>query len=269
MIEIKDGRHPLQELFVQKFISNSFVSRENEKKVHVITGPNACGKSVYLKQICLIVYMSQIGSFVPAEYVRLTPVDRIFTRIKSNESISTGESTYLSDIKQIADICQEYSDNSLIVIDEFGKSTDFRSGLALLSALVDFFIEHEKTAHILITTHFLSLPKHIRYHEKVFFKTFQVSLMNDIISYGYKLLDGISPASYGILVAKAVGISPDIVERAFQVKQMFENNNLIEPLKKQSSVKSSRRLIYVAELFEKVDLDSCNPLELLDRFKQF
>lgn len=269
MIEIKDGRHPLQELFVQKFISNSFVSRGNERKVHVITGPNACGKSVYLKQICLIVYLSQIGSFVPAEFARISPVDKIFTRIKSSESISTGESTYFSDLKQVAGVCKGFTNNSLVVIDEFGKSTDPRSGLSLLAALVDFFNSSNKTAHILITTHFLSLCDHIRRPERILLKTFEVTLDSEKIHYGFRIIDGKSPASYGILVAKVVGISSKIVERATDIKEMVQNNCLIEPLHIQKSSARSRRLIAVAELFEKVDLDSRDPNQLLESIKHF
>ncbi|XP_074593440.1 mutS protein homolog 5-like [Brevipalpus obovatus] len=270
VIEIKNGRHPLQEFFVKEFVPNDCASGMNNENITIITGPNACGKSIYLKQICLIAYMAHIGSFVPADFLRIGPLDSIFTRIKAIDSVSNNTSTFLSDVIQIAKICREYTSRSLIAIDEFGKSTDPRSGPSLLASLVDFFTgKSHKKPHTFISTHFLSIGDHIEKEQLVSFKTFKVDARDDGIIYNYKLIDGKSTKSRGILLARVVGLSQQFVARATQIENALRSRVIVEPCYIPESVRKTQKLIGIAEMFEKIDLNGVNLADFFRTIKEF
>ncbi|CAG2106689.1 unnamed protein product [Medioppia subpectinata] len=137
VIEIRDGRHPLIELMSKTFVPNDYYSGGQHKKVKIISGPNACGKSVYLKQICLIVFMAHIGSYVPALSANIPIVDRIFTRLHTPESMSMRLSTFMLDLNQMSNASKYTTKRSLVVVDEFGKGTQSVDGLALMAACLN------------------------------------------------------------------------------------------------------------------------------------
>ncbi|XP_070196128.1 mutS protein homolog 5-like isoform X2 [Littorina saxatilis] len=151
VIDVKKGRHPIQELCCSPFIPNDIQSSGAHGKVKILTGPNACGKSVYLKQVAVIVYMAHIGSFVPAESALVGQIDRIFSRVKSLESVSVGLSTFMLDINQMADALNNATSKSLVVVDEFGKGTETVDGLSLLSASLRFWLKKmEGCPHVFV-----------------------------------------------------------------------------------------------------------------------
>ncbi|XP_055956684.1 mutS protein homolog 5-like isoform X2 [Patella vulgata] len=158
IIDVQSGRHPVQEICCSQFVPNDYCSKNGEGKIKILTGPNACGKSVYLKQVALIVYMSHIGSFVPAESATIGTVDRIFTRIKSLESVSIGLSTFMLDISQMSEALNCATNRSLVMVDEFGKGTESIDGLSLLCSSLRYWQAMENLCpHILVSTHFHSI----------------------------------------------------------------------------------------------------------------
>ncbi|RUS88484.1 hypothetical protein EGW08_003742, partial [Elysia chlorotica] len=158
VINIKGGRHPLQEMCCSPYVPNDTVMGGPNSRIQLLTGPNACGKSVYLKQVALIVFMSHIGSFVPAASASIGPVDRFFSRIKSMESVSNGISTFLQDSLQVSHALNEATSSSLVIVDEFGKGTESIDGLALLTAVIKFWIDKGiASPYVLISTHYHSI----------------------------------------------------------------------------------------------------------------
>ncbi|XP_078316540.1 mutS protein homolog 5-like isoform X2 [Crassostrea virginica] len=158
VIDIKGGRHPIQEVCCSPFVPNDTLSNQSYGKMKVLTGPNASGKSVYLKQVALIVYLAHLGSFVPAESAVIGCVDRIFTRIRSLDSVSVGLSTFMIDVNQMSEALRDATARSLVVVDEFGKGTELVDGMALLCACLSFWIDKGKSCpHTLVSTHFHSI----------------------------------------------------------------------------------------------------------------
>ncbi|CAJ0965962.1 unnamed protein product [Ranitomeya imitator] len=158
IINIKEGRHPLMVFCSGTFVPNPTETGEQEKRIKIVTGPNSCGKSVYLKQVGLIVFMAMVGSYVPASYAEIGPIDGIFTRLQTRESVSLGLSTFMIDLNQMARAVNNATANSLILIDEFGKGTNTVDGLSLLAAILRHWIEQGSSCpHILLSTNFHSL----------------------------------------------------------------------------------------------------------------
>nr|XP_008260818.2 mutS protein homolog 5 isoform X4 [Oryctolagus cuniculus] len=157
-VRIQNGRHPLMELCARTFVPNSVECGGDKERVKVITGPNSSGKSIFLKQVGLITFMALVGSFVPAEEAEIGPVDAIFTRIHSCESISLGLSTFMIDLNQVAKAVNNATERSLVLIDEFGKGTNTVDGLALLAAVLQHWLALGPACpHIFVATNFLSL----------------------------------------------------------------------------------------------------------------
>ncbi|KAG8300780.1 MutS protein msh5 [Homalodisca vitripennis] len=159
-IHITKGRHILQELCVDVFVPNDTNSNEEHGFVKILSGPNASGKSVYLKQVALIVYLAHVGSFVPSEHATIGILDEIHTRVQTVESISTHLSAFMLDLRQMSLALRNSSSNSLVLVDEFGKGTTEIDGLGILSACLEHFIERGNDCpHLFVSTHFHSLPK--------------------------------------------------------------------------------------------------------------
>ncbi|KAJ4450533.1 hypothetical protein ANN_01960 [Periplaneta americana] len=155
VLDITGGRHPLQELCVDSYVPNDILSGDQQSLVKIITGPNASGKSVYLKQVALIAYLAHIGSFVPAESARIGILNHIHTRIQTVESVATNMSAFVVDLKQmLLSLCCS-SPRSLIIVDEFGKGTTEIDGLALLTSCLNHFLSRgDKCPHVFASTHF-------------------------------------------------------------------------------------------------------------------
>jgi DNA mismatch repair protein MSH5 len=251
IIAINGGRHPLQELTVSSYIPNDayieggsgeeqdgsheislFPSRttslpENTKgpSLLIMTGPNYSGKSVYLKQIALIVYMGHIGSFVPAESATIGLTDKILTRIATRESVSKNQSAFMIDLQQIALAMSIATRRSLVIIDEFGKGTNSSDGAGLACGALEYFLSlDEERPKVLAATHFHEIfeTKYLKDRPELAFGHMEVQVdaaaeLNDQITYLYTFSPGKDMSSFGTCCAIMNGIDPAIVERASEL----------------------------------------------------
>ncbi|KAJ8305871.1 hypothetical protein KUTeg_016416, partial [Tegillarca granosa] len=219
VIEVKGGRHPLQEICCSPFVPNDiFNGQENSGKIKVLTGPNASGKSVYLKQVALIVYLAHIGSFVPAEEAAIGPVDRIFTRIKSFESVSVGLSTFMLDINQMSEALRNATEKSLV------------DGLALLSSCLKYWNAMEDMCpHVYVSTHFHSLiHQHLLPKSPLIkYMTMETIHDGDELLFLYQLIEGQTSSSYASHIASQAGLPQEIVKRGTEVSDLIRQNKPI------------------------------------------
>ncbi|VDD86916.1 unnamed protein product [Enterobius vermicularis] len=212
VIDVDKARHPLAELLsIKKFVPNPIRSGCAQTKVKLIIGPNASGKSVYLKQVGLIVFLAHIGSFVPAERAVIGPIDRILTRLYTVDCVADGLSSFAKDIAQMASCLRRSTGQSLIIIDEFGKGTLTEVGVSLLAASLNSWIDRGKSLcpHVFVSSHFHSLMNFL--HQD-----------STILSYHviYILVDGIIDCSYAIYTAEAAGIPESVIKRSLEVRMV-------------------------------------------------
>ncbi|XP_050524042.1 mutS protein homolog 5-like isoform X2 [Daktulosphaira vitifoliae] len=246
-INIIKGRHFLQEIYVNEIIPNSYFSSQSSAPIKILNGFNASGKSVYLKQVALIAYLSHIGSYVSAEMVTISVLDHIFTRIQSNESISTLMSAFMIDLKQMSVALNESTCKSLVVLDEFGKGTSDTNGLSILLACVVYFVKKPLCLlpHIIISTHFymlpIMLPQLIQEAEilnKIKYFTMNSTIVNDKIEYSYKIEENLVNEYHTTSMAHKVavfnGLPNGIINRASRILQNNGSNNIIPPMSENS-----------------------------------
>ncbi len=234
-IIISDGRHPVVERLMEKgsFIPNDTELDRNRNQILIITGPNMAGKSTYLRQVALIVIMAQMGSFVPAKEAKIGIVDKIFTRIGASDDISRGVSTFLAEMMETANILNNISEKSLVILDEVGRGTSTYDGLALAWAVVEE-LHNNKKPRSLFATHFHELTKIEDFLSGVRNYNFLVKEWGDEIIFLRKLNPGPSDQSYGIQVARLAGLPKSVIERAKEVLTKFEEGEVfsIRKLKK-------------------------------------
>eukprot|EP00808_Paulinella_micropora_P007689 g61266.t1 len=240
-LQIEDGRHILQEMVVDQYIPNSSTFHPLESRIHVLTGPNSSGKSVYMKQVLLIVYMAHIGSFVPAKAATIGICDRILTRLRSNEAITSSMSSFSSDSSQIAFMLRNCTPRSVVLIDEYGKGTARNDGIALLASIIRLFQTWEASGpRVLIATHFHELFTRELIEESKYLSFFTMSFtkaMDDSRDDGigeliflYKLKPGIETNSFGFHCALRAGMDSQFVQRAKQISQAISQKLPITPL---------------------------------------
>lgn len=220
---IKRGRHPIVEQNVQIFIDNSTVI-DNNKNFILLTGPNMAGKSTYMRQIALISILMQVGSFVPADYAKLPVFDRIFTRIGAHDNLYFGESTFMVEMKEMADIISNSTKNSLIILDEVGRGTSTYDGLSLAKALIEYIID-KINAKTIFATHFHELTSLEGKYSSIKNQTMEVQEKNGEILFLRKVVDGASDKSYGIHVATLAGIKDSIISKAKIYLDEYEKNH--------------------------------------------
>ena len=224
VFDVKDSRHPVIEtLQNMEFVSNDICL--NEKNIWIITGPNMAGKSTFLRQVALISFMAQIGSFVPASMANLCLVDRIFTRIGAGDSLAKGNSTFMNEMLETSIILNQATDKSLVILDELGRGTSTYDGFSIAQAVLENIASKIK-CKTLFATHYQELAK----LEKVFpnVQCYTVSIKewdNDII-FLHKIVKGVSNKSYGIHVANIAGLPEDVVERAKHILADIEENGI-------------------------------------------
>lgn len=233
--DVKNAFHPTRGNFHTLIPNNiSFSTHEagRSAKIMVITGPNSCGKTTYMKTACLVIYMAHIGCFVPATSARIGLTDAILTRLHSANSISTGLSTFATDLNQINYALSRATACSLIVIDEFGKGTNARDGFNLLKGLIIYLVAKGITSpHVMVATHFNHLADHLqRYNEYILYKTFLVKkdMSKDAIVYEFKVVDGVSESSLADQVAINAGIPSTIIKRAGQIRDYITGGREIQ-----------------------------------------
>lgn len=229
-IIINNGRHPLVESAGNSFVPNTFSSGGPHSKIKVITGPSNCGKSIYLKQVALIVYMAHIGSFVPAESAQIGAVDAILTCMYLEESLLHGLSSFGMQLNQMSHIFQERSGKSLVIMDEYGKGTKVANGIGLLVGTIESFINDPATCpHTLLATHFHTLHNHLPARPHVMYLTFESIRHEGELVYLYQLKEGRASSSYASLVGQAAGLSNDIVRRQQQITHAFSSKRKLLP----------------------------------------
>jgi len=212
VIEIKDGRHPVIEALQSNFVPND-LSLTEDRRVILLTGPNMAGKSTYLRQTALIVILAQMGSFVPAREASIGVVDKIFTRIGAADDLSTGQSTFMVECSETANLVRHATDRSLIILDELGRGTSTFDGMAIAQAVIEYIHDHVG-ARTLFSTHYHELTKLEETLEKL--QTYQMAVedFGGTIYFLHRVIPGNADKSYGINVARMAGMPQTIVKRA-------------------------------------------------------
>ncbi|PSQ73627.1 MAG: DNA mismatch repair protein MutS [Bacteroidetes bacterium QH_1_64_81] len=229
-IDIEEGRHPVVEQTLppgDPFIPNDVCLDPDDEQVLIITGPNMAGKSVALRQVGLIVLLAQVGSFVPADAAQIGVVDRIFTRVGASDNLAAGESTFLVEMNEAANILNNATARSLILFDEVGRGTSTFDGLSIAWAIVEYLHERpEVAARTLFATHYHELNAMADRLERVHNYRIQVSEHEGEIVFLRKLIPGGADHSYGIEVAKMAGLPDAVIARAHEVLQNLESQHL-------------------------------------------
>ncbi len=226
-IEIRGGRHPVVESLIPsgKFVSNDTYINGESEQVLIITGPNMAGKSTYLRQVGLIVLLAQAGSFVPATYARIGVADRIFTRVGASDNLAAGESTFLVEMNETANILNNCTEKSLVLFDEVGRGTSTFDGLSIAWALVEYLHDTKgSAARTLFATHFHELTEIEALLPRVKNYNVAVKEWNDEIIFLRKIIEGGSDQSLGIQVARLAGLPPQVIERSKEILANLESN---------------------------------------------
>ena len=225
-IEIKAGRHPIVESYIKDefFVPNDTYIDTKNNMIHIITGPNMAGKSTYMRQVALITIMAHIGCFVPCDSCNISLVDRIFTRIGASDNLAMGQSTFMVEMKEVADIIQNATSNSLLILDEVGRGTSTFDGLAIANAIIEYIAENIK-AKTLFATHYHELVHLEEKYDSIENLTIAVDRQEDDIIFLRKIIKGFTNNSYGIDVAKLAGIDYRIINRAKDILAIIEKEN--------------------------------------------
>ena len=222
VIDIKNGRHPVIEQSEPNFVPNDIHMKNNE--LVVITGPNMSGKSSVMRQVVLIVILSHMGSFVPADSARIGLVDRIFTRVGAADDLASGQSTFMVEMTETANILHNATDKSLIILDEIGRGTSTFDGLSIAWSVAEHIAQKVK-AKTLFATHYHVLNKLAETHPNVRNVTVAVKEEGDEIIFLHKMIEGSTDKSYGIHVARLAGMPQSVVERAVEIQKKLEQED--------------------------------------------
>ncbi|XP_068086167.1 mutS protein homolog 5-like [Anabrus simplex] len=227
VLEIIEGRHPLQELVAQDFVPNDTYSNDEHGYMKILTGPNASGKSVYLKQVALIAYLAHTGSFVPANRATIGVLDHIHSRIQTVESIATQMSAFTIDVRQMTLSLYNSTPSSLIIIDEFGKGTSEVDGKTLLAACLEHFLSRDHLCpHVFVSTHFHHVTKLLSESSYLSLQTMEYMLDKDgEIVYLYKLKPGSVTSSMSIQVLQSVGVAEKAVRRSSEILEAMRTGS--------------------------------------------
>ncbi|XP_077432326.1 mutS protein homolog 5 isoform X2 [Vanacampus margaritifer] len=261
-ISIDQGRHPLLEVCSPVFVANSFESFESQGRIKIITGPNSSGKSIYLKQVGLIVFMALIGSDVPAKGAEIGLVDAIFTCMPGRESVSVGLSTFMIDLNQMSQTLNSSTGNSLVLIDEFGKGTNTVDGLSLLAATISHWLKKAPVdiPHILLATNFHSLLQLglLPTSNLMSLLTLETAVDGDELVFLHQLKEGICQSSYAANVARLAGLPANLVQRGVEVSELYRTGKAIKRVDSVTSDEQANRYRAVVERFMSLDLEDDN-----------
>jgi DNA mismatch repair protein MutS len=224
-IEIREGRHPVVEAMLkgEPFVANDTLLNNGEHQIALITGPNMAGKSTYMRQVALIVLMAQMGCFVPADHAEIGIVDRVFTRIGASDDLSGGQSTFMVEMVELANILHHATPKSLIILDEIGRGTSTFDGMSIAQAVVEFLHQNPKVgAKTLFATHYHELTKFTESFYGVRHYSTHVQEKGDGIVFLRKILPQAADRSYGIQVAKLAGLPQEVLDRAREILAELE-----------------------------------------------
>ena len=265
IIDIKGGRHPVVEQMIDHdmFIDNDTYLDNRKHCIAVITGPNMAGKSTYMRQTALIVLLAQIGSFVPARKADIGIVDRIFTRVGASDDLSSGQSTFMVEMNEVANILRNATVNSLLVLDEIGRGTSTFDGLSIAWAVIEH-ISNRKIlgAKTLFATHYHELTELEDKMDNVNNYCIAVKEKGDDIVFLRKIIKGGADKSYGIQVAKLAGVPDMVIDRAKEIVEQLSDNDIIEKVQNiEVNIKSEKRK---PVKYDEVDLEQ---MSLFDTVK--
>ncbi len=275
VIEIKDGRHPVVEKLIPvgDFVPNDTFLNTEEDRVNIITGPNMAGKSTYMRQVAQIVLMAQIGSFVPASYAKIGTVDRIFTRVGASDDLSTGQSTFMVEMNEVANIVLNATKKSLLILDEIGRGTSTFDGLSIAWAVVEYISKTEKIgARTLFATHYHELTELENKLDGIKNYCVAVKEKGEDVIFLRKIIRGGADESYGIYVAKLAGIPNVIVNRANEIlNNLKEGSYIASQVKENKNVKSASqvdlfnyKLGEISAELEKININELTPVDALN-----
>ena len=273
VIDIKNGRHPVVEKIIPygDFVQNDSLLNASENRLNIITGPNMAGKSTFMRQVALITIMAQIGSFVPAEYAHIGIVDKVFTRVGASDDLSSGESTFMVEMMEVANILKNATDRSLVILDEIGRGTSTYDGLSIAWAVAEYVSKLKSKT--LFATH---------YHELVGLegkidgaKNYHITVKErgENIIFLRKIVEGGTDESYGIHVAKLAGVPKEVTNRANEILFKLEKKNIMNGKAESKSEKAENagqlsmynyKLAEIASELDGIHLDSITPIEALN-----
>jgi len=264
LIEVLEGRHPVVEKQV-RFTPNDIYIDRDKNQILVITGPNMAGKSVYIKQIALIVIMAQIGSFIPAEKASIGIVDRIFTRIGAGEDISRGLSTFMVEMTEVANILNNATRRSLIIMDEVGRGTSTFDGISIAWACIEYLKDIKEKPRVLFATHFFELTELAEIYDSIKNYNVLVREYKGKIVFLHKIEKGATDKSYGIHVASLAGLPKEVVIRAKYILRELEE----QAVKKVEKENPEQLDLFISdevikEKIKRIDIENITPVEALN-----
>ena len=276
IIDIKEGRHPVIEKILPSggFVQNDTYLDKDQNRLAIITGPNMAGKSTYMRQVALITLMAQCGSFVPAETAKIGIVDKIFTRVGASDDLSMGQSTFMVEMMEVAQILKEATANSLVILDEIGRGTSTYDGLSIAWAVAEFISNKEKCgAKTLFATHYHELTDLENKLDGVKNYSIAVKEKGEDIIFLRKIVKGGTDESYGVHVAKLAGVPQVVTKRANEILKSIERKNVLNNKKMEKENKQEAagqltmfnfKLAEIAHELDKVDVNELTPIEALN-----
>ena len=268
-IKIVDGRHAVVEKLLKgdAFVPNDTLLDDTDNRIALITGPNMAGKSVYMRQVALIVIMAQIGCFVPAKSAEISITDKIFTRVGASDDVATGRSTFMVEMSEVSSILRNVSDRSLLLLDEIGRGTSTYDGLSIAWAIIEF-LSRETKAKTLFSTHYHELTELEGALDGIKNYKLTVKEFNDTIIFLRKLLRGSANRSFGIEVASIAGLPDSVVAKAKQILKNLEKNDLARrsqmATNQQLSMFGDNKMTEIKIILHELDLDNVSPRVALD-----
>ncbi len=283
IIDIKDGRHPVVEQMINadQFISNDCQLDLDSRTIAIITGPNMAGKSTYMRQVALIVLMAHIGSFVPASSAQIGVVDRIFTRVGASDDLSTGQSTFMVEMNEVANILHNATNKSLLILDEIGRGTSTYDGLSIAWSVVEH-IAYKIGAKTLFATHYHELTELEGQIKGVHNYCIAVQELGEDIIFLRKIIPGGADQSYGIQVARLAGLPEEVLSRARTIVNSLNENDIAavsdrisireqveEKLKSLEGVTISENEAEIIAGLKELDVTKITPLEAMNILFEF
>ena len=274
MLIIREGRHPVVEhtLEGKRFVPNDVIFEDNER-VRIITGPNMSGKSTLIRQVALIALMAQVGSFVPAGSARIGLIDRIFTRIGAQDEIHAGQSTFMVEMVETANILHNATQRSLLILDEIGRGTSTYDGVSIAWATVEYLHNHPQLrSKTLFATHYHELTQLAELLPGVRNYNVAVSEADNNVVFLHKVVPGGADRSYGIHVAQLAGLPHPVVQRAGEILKQLEASSgkavRIDPQMPQQLALFPETNPLIEEL-EDLDVNSLSPIEALNKLYEW
>ena len=274
-IVIENGRHPVVELMLSgaPFVPNDTTLDCRNNRIAIITGPNMAGKSTYMRQVAIITLMAQIGSFVPAQSAKIGIVDRIFTRVGASDDLAAGQSTFMLEMTEVADILKNATSKSLIVFDEIGRGTSTYDGMSIARAVLEYTADKKQIgAKTLFATHYHELTELEESIEGVNNYNTSVKKRGDEITFLRRIVKGPADGSYGVEVAKLAGVPKTVVENAKKILKSLESQTPVKVVKKQEAADEPEELQLsftsggkdnIIDKLKNIDVNTLTPIEAM------